>query len=157
MEAIIFWIAWGLISVWSLKTFYYSFSKEKLEGLRKAAFGINLAVLVLTFLPWLPLSLGGKSGLALTLEGNILAILFLVFLIISITLFLTRAPSNLKIASVATVINTVILFILMMQIRPGTFTLSLFDIAPIISILFLLVGDLIALLLWQQLQLKNRK
>lgn len=156
METAFFWIAWGIISFWALKAFYYSFSKEKLERLRKAALGINLSVLVLSFLPWLPPPLGGKTGLMLALEGNLLAVLFLIFLIISIVLFLTKTPSNLKIASSATVINTIILFALMMQIRPGTFTLSLFDIAPIIAFMFLLVGDVVVLLLWQQLQLKNR-
>lgn len=157
MERIVFWVAWGIISFWALKTFYYSFNKSKFEGLRKSALGVNLAVLILTFLPWLPLSLGEKSGLTLAMEGNLLAVLFLTFLIISIILFLTKNKSNLKIASIVTIINTFILFALMMQIRPGTFTLTLFDVAPIIAFLLLLVCDVAVLLLWQQLQLKSRK
>src|SRR3989344_5170089 len=157
METAFFWVAWGTISFWAIKTFYYSFSKEKLEGLRKATLGMNLAVLVLTFLPWLPPALGGKSGITFALEGNILAVLFLIFLIVSIILFLTKTPSNLKIGAFATIANTVILFTLMMQIRPGTFILSPFDIAPIIAVLFLLVGNVAVLLLWQQLQIKERE
>lgn len=157
MEIVVFWTAWGIISFWALKTFYYSFNKHKLEGLRKAAFGINLSVFTLSFLPWLPLPLGGKSGLMLAIEGNILAVLFLIFLITSIILFMTKTPLNLKIASIATIINTFIFFALMMQIRPGTFTLSLFDLAPIIAFMFLLVCDVAVLFLWQQLQLKTRK
>lgn len=157
MESIIFWVAWGLISFWSLKTFCYSFSRKKLEGLRKSALGINIAVLFLTFLPWLPLGLGGKSGFALAFEGNILAVLFFIFLIASVILFLTKAQSNLKIASILEIINTFILFALMVRIRPDTFTLLLFDIAPIIAFMFLLVCDIAVLLLWQQLQLKSRK
>lgn len=152
MERVVFWIVWGIISFWALKTFYYSFSRHKLEGLRKAAFGINLAVLILTFLPWLP---DGKTGLNIILEGNILAVLFLVFLITSILLFLTKTSSSLKIASIATIINTFTLFALMLQIRPGTFILTLFDIVPIITFVFLLVCDVTVLLLWQQLQLKK--
>lgn len=158
METVVFWIAWGIISFWALKTFYFSFSKEKLERLKKAAFGINLSVLILTFLPWLP----EKSGFILAFEGNVLAVLFFIFLVISIMLFSTASdatPNNksqslFKIASVATIANTLILFILMMQVRPKTFTLSLFDIAPIIAVLFLLVNNVMVLLLWQQLQLK---
>lgn len=157
METAFFWIAWGIISFWALKTFYYSFSKEKLERLRKAAFGINLSVLILFLLPWLPPALSGKSGIMLALEGNILAIFFLILLIISIVLFLAKSQSNLKIASIAIVVNTIILFALMIQARPGTFTLSFFDIAPIVAVILLLVGDVAVLLLWQQLQLKERK
>ena len=157
METALFWIAWGLISFWALKTFYYSFSKEKIERLRKAALGINLAVFILALLPWLPLTLGGKSGLTLALQGNFLAVLFFILLTISVLLFLTKVPSNLKIAAGATTTNTFVLFVLMYQLRPNTFILSVFDIAPIIAVMFLLVGDLVVMLLWQQLQLKLKK
>ncbi|MDP3940970.1 MAG: hypothetical protein Q8Q49_01535 [bacterium] len=157
MEAAFFWIAWGLISFWALKTFYFSFSKEKLDGLRKTALGINLAVLVLTFLPWLPQSLGGQSGLAVALEGNVLALLFLVLIVTSALIFLTKDSSLLKFAAITTIVNTFLLFILMYQLRPGTFILTPYDIVPIAAVLFLLVGDVVALLLWQQLQIKDRK
>ena len=157
METVLFWIVWGLISLWALKTFYNSFSKEKLDRLRKAAFGINLAVIILALLPWLPQTLGRESGLTLALQGNILAVLFFILLIASVLLFLTKVPSNLKIAAGATITNTFVLFVLMYQLRPGTFTLTLYDIAPIIAFMFFLVGDVAVLLLWQQLQLKERK
>ncbi|MDP3726449.1 MAG: hypothetical protein Q8R36_04610 [bacterium] len=157
METAFFWIAWGLISFWALKTFYYSFSKEKLDRLRKAAFGINLSVLALSFLPWLPPALGGGSGFSLVLQGNVLAVLFFILLIGSIILFLGKDTSLLKIAAGATITNTFVLFVLMYQLRPGTFVLTLYDIAPIIAVMFLLVGDLVVMLLWQQLQLNERK
>ena len=156
METVLFWIVWGLISLWALKTFYNSFSKEKLDRLRKAAFGINLAVIILALLPWLPQTLGRESGLTLALQGNILAVLFFILLITSVLLFLKKVPSNLKIATGATITNTFVLFVLMYQLRPGTFTLTLYDIAPIIAFMFFLVGDVAVLLLWQQLQLKER-
>ncbi len=157
METAFFWIAWGIISFWALRTFYYSFSKEKLERLRKSAFGINLAVLILTFLPWFPASLGGKSGLSLALEGNFLALLFIILLVGSSALFLLKDSILLKFGAVATIVSTFLLFIAMYQLRPGTFVLTPYDIAPIIAVLFLLVGDVAVLLLWQQLQLKTKK
>ena len=43
----------------------------------------------------------------------------------------------------------------MIQSRPGTFVLTLYDIPPIIAALSLLVGDVVVLLLWQQLELKS--
>lgn len=165
METAVFWIAWGLISFWALKTFYYSFSKEKLDRLRKAALGINFAVFILTFLPWLPDSPaggpprlgGGESGLMLALEGNLLAVLFYFFLVSSIALFLAKDASLLKLASTATFANTLLLFIIMYQLRPGTFILTFYNIAPIVAVLLLLVANVAILLLWQQLQLKEKK
>lgn len=157
METAFFWIAWGIISYWALKTFYYSFSKEKVKSLRKAVLGIHLAVLVLSFLPWLPPSLGGATGLNLALQGNIFAVLFFILLVGSSLLFLSKEVMHLKIGSIVTIINTSLLFVIMYQLRPGTFVLTMYDIAPIIAFMILLVGDVAALLLWQQLQLKERK
>lgn len=155
MPTAFFWIAWGLISFWALKTFYYSFSKEKLEKLRQAALGINVAVLILVLLPWLPPELGGKTGLNLALGRNIIAILFVILLLFSSAFLLMRDLSLLKTAAIGTIINTFLLFILMYQLRPNTFVLTLYDMAPIVAILFLLVNDVVVLLLWQQLQLKS--
>lgn len=157
MEIVFFWIVWGALSFWALRTFYYSFSKEKLERLRKAVLGINLAILVLTFLPWLPQAYDGKSGWTLAFEGNILALLFIIFTIISAMIFSFNESALLELGSFGTIANTFILFILMFQLRPGNIILTFYDIAPIVAILFLLVGDVISLLLWQQLQLKTRK
>jgi len=157
METVFFWFAWGIISFWAFKTFYYSFSKEKLERLRKSALGINLAVLVLTFLPWLPPSLGGTSGVTLALQGNTLSVLFIILLVSSIALFLAKDVLLLKLASIATFANTILLFVRMYILRPGTFTLTFYDIAPIIAVLFLLVCDVAVLLLWQQLHLKKKR
>ena len=156
MQTFFYWIVWGLVSFWTLKTFYYSFSKEKLKRLRKAALGINFAVFILSLLPWLPPELGGISGFTLVLQGNMLSVLFIILLLTSTALFLTKDSSFLKTAAIGTIVNTFILFILMYQLRPGTFILTLYDIAPIMAVLFLLVCDVIALLLWQQLQLKER-
>lgn len=157
METALFWIAWGLISFWALRTFYFTYDKGKLQKLRKTSFGISLAVLILTFLPWLPPSLGGTTGLDIALEGNILSILFVILLVVSIALFLAKDASLLRLASVAMVTNTILLFVIMYTLRPGTFALTRYDIAPIVAALFLLVGDVVVLLLWQQLQLKGRK
>lgn len=157
METAFFWIAWGIISYWALKTFYYSFSKEKVKSLRKAVLGIHLAVLILSFLPWLPPELGGKTGMALALEGNTFAVLFFILLVGSGLLFLSYEALHLKIGSTVIIINTSLLFVIMYLARPETFVLTMYDIAPIIAFMILLVGDVAVLLLWQQLQLKQHK
>src|SRR3989338_5687490 len=146
METLFFWIAWGIISVWALRTFYFSFSKEKLERLRKTSVGLTASVLVLTLLPWLPPFLGGANAVSLALGGNTLAILLFVLLIISLIFFFQKEYLFLKIAAVLTVLATLALFALMVIIRPGTFTLSLYDIAPIVAVF----------LLWQQMQLLKK-
>lgn len=157
MSTTFFWVAWAVISYWAVKTFYYSFSKDKFDRLRKSAIFINLSVFILAFLPWIPPALGGKSGIMLAWEGNIFAVLYILLIIVSIVLFFSKTPSNYKIASAATIANTFVLFFLMRQLRPGTYTVTRFDIAPIIAVLVLLVGDVVVLLLWQQLQLKSTK
>ena len=156
MEAIFFWIAWGIISIWTLRTFYYSFSKEKLEKLRKTSIGLTTSVLVLTLLPWLPLDLGGSSAVVLALEGIGAASILLVLLIVSLILFFQKEYVFLKTASVLSVIATLDLFALMVIIRPATFTLSLYDIAPIVAVLILLILDVVVLLLWKQMQFNKK-
>lgn len=155
MRAAFFWILWGIVSFLAIKGFYFSFSKEKFESLRKAALSITLSVLVLSMLPWIPPALGGKSAVSFLLEGEILAILFITLIITSIALFLRKNTTLLKIASGATFANTFILFDFMYQLRPATFTLSLYDIAPILAFLLLLVCDVVVLLLWQQIKLQK--
>ncbi|MBI2442530.1 MAG: hypothetical protein HYV40_01315 [Candidatus Levybacteria bacterium] len=156
METAFFWVAWGLISFWALKTFYYSFSKEKLERLRKTALGLTISVLTLTLLPWTSLKFGGITGLNLALEGNLLVLLFLILLIVSTVLFFAKDAEALKLASIATIANTILLFVTAYTLRPGAFMLTLYDIAPIIASLILLIADVVVLLLWQQLQLRDR-
>ena len=156
METVFFWIAWGIISVWALRTFYFSFSKEKLERLRKTSVGLTASVLVLTLLPWLPPFLGGANAVSLALGGNTLAILLFVLLIISLIFFFQKEYLFLKIAAVLTVLATLALFALMVIIRPGTFTLSLYDIASIVAVLILLTLNVAVFLLWQQMQLLKK-
>jgi len=178
METVFFWIAWGLISFWAIKTFYFSYNKEKVKRLRLAALGINLSVLVLFFLPWLPGSkeipqlVASRSGWQLFTEGYIDIALFFILLLSSIILFSTasnaatatsdgasnnKSGSLLKIASSFNIINSILIFVIMMRLMPGTFKLKLNDIAPIITALMLLIGNVVVLLLWQQLQLKEKK
>jgi len=154
--SIFFWIAWGLISIWAIKTFYFSFSKEKFEGLRKTCIGLTISVLVLSFLPWVPPELGGTSGVGLAFDGYFLAILLVVLLLIALVLFFQKEHLFLKIAAILTVLSTLVLFVFMLFLRPGTFTLSLYDIAPIVAVLILLVADIAVLLLWQQMQLQSK-
>lgn len=157
METAFFWITWGIISFWTFKTFYFSFSKEKIEQLRKTALGFHLAILILTFLPWLPPALGSASGLTLALTGNMLAILFLVLITLSTILFFTKDPFRMKVAAGMTFTNTFVLFALMYSLRSTTFSLTFYDAAPIIAILVLLICDVAVLLLWQQMQLREKK
>ena|SRR3989344_233136 len=96
METAFFWIAWGAISFWVLKTFYFSFDKNKLQKLRLTAFGIDLSVLILFFLPWLPFSLGGQSGWELIIQGNIFVIVLGILITCSLLTFLTKEKEFLK-------------------------------------------------------------
>lgn len=155
METALFWVVWGLISFLALKTFYYSFSKDKLDRLRTSALFINLSVFILAFLPWLPSALGAKSAIVIAREGNGLAIIFIILIIVPILIFYLKKEKLYTVGASAVIANTFTLFALMYQLRPGTFTLSLFDLVPIVAFMSLLVGNVVVLLLWQQLQLKQ--
>lgn len=157
METALFWIIWGIVSFWALKTFFFSFSQEKLEGLRKANIGFSFAVLILFFLPWVPLSMDGWTGFGLALQGNFLAAVFFVLLLVSLVLFFQKEYLFLKIAALLTIFLTLDLFTLMLSVRPGTFILSLYDIAPIVASLLLLCQIVAVLLLWQQMQLQSEQ
>ena len=101
--------------------------------------------------------MGGLSGLGLALGGNFLAILFFVFLLNSLVLFFRKEALFLKIGAVLTFLSTISLFILMLVLRPGTFILSPYDIAPIVAILLLLCQNVTVLLFWQQLNLQKKE
>lgn len=156
METAFFWIAWGLISFWALKTFYFSYDKEKLNKLRKTAFGIDFSVLILFFLPWLPPIQGGTTGWALIQQGNVLVITIGILVAVSTLAFLTKDRTLLKAGAVLHTTASVLFIFTMINLMPGTFTLTLQSIAPVIASLLLLIGNVVVLLLWQQLDLKNK-
>ncbi len=157
METVFFWIAWGLISFWVLKTFYFSYNKDKLQKLRLTAFGIDLSILILFFLPWLPSTQGGATGWELIQQGNMLVIILGILITGSTLTFLTKDKSLFKVGAVSHITASIFIIFTMIRLMPGTFTLTLQSIAPIVASLLLLVGNVVVLLLWQQLQLKIRK
>lgn len=145
MNTIFFWIAWGVISFWALKTYYFSYDKDKLRKLRLTVLGIDCSVLLLFFLPW-P-----------TERDNVFIALLFISIAASTLLFLTNNRMLLKVGSGLHMVTSVMFIITMMHLMPQTVTLSFQSIAPIIASLLLLVGNIVALLLWQQIQLKNSK
>ncbi|OGG07426.1 hypothetical protein A2872_02385 [Candidatus Gottesmanbacteria bacterium RIFCSPHIGHO2_01_FULL_42_12] len=157
METVLFWIAWGIISSLVLKTFYFSYSKDKLQRLRLTAFGINFSVLVLFFLPWISEPQGVLTGLGLILESNPFVTLLGGLIVISALSFLSKDKTLLKAGAVSHLSASVLFILTMMRLMPGTVTLTLELIAPIVATMILLVGNVVVLLLWQQLQLKKIK
>lgn len=157
METALFWTLWGIISFLALKTFYFSYDKEKIRKLRQAAFGINLAVLILFFLPWLPLPRGVLSGWEIVWQGDPMIILLPVLIAVSTFSFLTKNHSLLKTGAVLNIAASVLFIAAMMRLMPGTFKLTVYSVAPIIASMLLLVNNVVVLLLWHQLQLKTKK
>lgn len=157
METVFFWITWGLISFWVIKTFYLSYDKNKLNNLRKTAFGVNLSVLILFFLPWPPQLQGGLTGWELILQGNMLVILLGILIVFSTLAFLAKDKMFLKAGSISHITASVLLILIMINVMPGTFLLTFQSIAPILASMLLLAGDVVVLLLWQQLQLKRKR
>lgn len=155
MKIIFFWTAWFLISFWVLKTFYFSASQEKIKRLRLAAFGIDLMVLILFFLPWLTAT--GQSGWELMLAKEGLVILvFGIILLSAVLVLFSSSPAN-RTGAVLQGGVAVLFIAMMIKLMPGTVVLSMRHIAPILAALLLLINFVVVLLLWQQLQLKERK
>lgn len=155
-EPIFFWVTWALISSWVLKNFYFTFDDKKIDKLRKTVFGIDLSVLVLFFLPWLDMNSRGISGWELIMNGNFLVFVLFILIMASAVIFLTKEHELLKIGASSHVIASVLFIVTMVRLMPETFILTINSIAPIIASLLLLVGNVIVLLLWQQLQLKEK-
>lgn len=157
METAFFWIAWGIASIWALKSFYFSYSKRKLERLYTTAFAIELAVLMLFFVPWLPVSLGNLSGWELILQGDIFMVLLGFLIIGSALAFVTKDNALLKLGAISHVTASILFILIMIRLMPGSYPLTLRSTPPILASLLLLVGNAVILLLWQQLDLKQKK
>lgn len=154
---IIFWILWFIISSWTIKTFYFSYQKKKLEGLRLAILSIDLSVLILFFLPWLPYSLGGKTAFQLIQEKNWSVVLFFLMLIISAVLFSTKKAKLFLFATCLHVASSIFIIVIMIWLTRGTYLITIREVAPVVAALLLLIGNVTALLLLHQLQLKEKK
>lgn len=157
METILFWIIWGVVSFWALKNFYFSYNKRKVDALRKASLGLDLSVLFLFLFIWQPAASGGKTGLSLLLTGNMKIIILFLLIILSIFLFTTSDKLLLKAGVLLQITASIFIFVAMISLMPDTFVLRFSYVAPIIAALLLLTGDVSSLLLWQQLELKERK
>ena len=151
METVFFWIAFPLISFWALKTFYFSRDPLKLNNLRKTAFWIDYIVLVLFFLPWLPQAQGRTTGWELIRQGNTAVLALGVLIAGSMLTFFTKNKVLLRAGSIAHIASSILFIAVMIHLMPGTVVLDLGSIAAIIASLLLLSGNVVVLLLWQQL------
>ena len=151
METVFFWIAFPLISFWTLKTFYFSRDPLKLNNLRKTAFWIDYIVLVLFFLPWSPQAQGRTTGWELIRQGNAAVLLLGVLIAGSLLALFTKNKSLLKAGIIAHIISSILFIAVMINLMLGTVVLDLGSIAAVIASLLLLSGNVVVLLLWQQL------
>ena len=156
IETVIFWILWAVASGWALRTFFFSYAEEKLQRLRRTAFLVDLSVLTLFLLPWTPASQGALSGRDILLSGRAdIALLFLLLLISTLIFALGRSGGTMKLGAVCHMAASVLLIAVMIRLMPGTFVLTWHSIAPIIASLMLLAGNVVVLLLWQQIALRE--
>ncbi|MBI1918978.1 hypothetical protein HYS29_00100 [Candidatus Microgenomates bacterium] len=156
METTFFWIVWIIIASWLLRTFYFSYKKNKAEQLWLVSLGINFLVFLLFFLPWMPKELGGKTGWELFSSGNLFVTIMLLLLALTEALLITKQDNLIKLATLTHVSNSVVFIFGMTRILPGTFTLQASGLAAIIAALLLLVGNVTMLFLHQQLELKRK-
>ena len=150
-KTLFFWIPWFLISFFVLRTFYANYKATYVRALRLTALGINVLVLALFFFPWLPES--GTTGWQILTEWNLGVIGMFILLLAAASTFLASRPIVIKTGAVLQIIAGISFIAVMAGLLPGTTTLTLLYIAPIIASLLLLVNIVVVLLLWHQLQL----
>lgn len=154
METFLFWILWFLISLIILKTFYTRHKAAYVLALRRAVIGIDILALFLFFFPWIP---GTEiTGWNIAMDKNLLVAIILVLLAGSFFLLLASRPLFLKIGAIFQSTAGVLFIIAMIQVFPGTVTISLRHVAPIIASMLLLINIVIVLVLWQQLQIQEK-
>ena len=99
----------------------------------------------------------GQEAWELIQQGNLSVVLLAILVFFSTLVFLTKKKSLLKGGAVSHMTASVLFILTMIRLMPGTFTLTFQIISPIIASLILLIGNVVVLLLWQQLQLKTKK
>lgn len=157
METFLFWIFWGLASMWVLRRFYFVQSAVIADRLRIAALIIETGILGLFFFPFMPAVRGSFTGWDLALQGNAGIIVFLALVATSTAFLLMKKRALLKAGAGLHILNTIIFFAAMMVIFPETITLTFHDVAPIIIALLMLINTVVVLLLLQQLQKQKRR
>ena len=154
MKTLLFWIPWSVLSFIILGTFYAKYKTAYVRALKIGAFGVNVLVLFLFFFPWIPES--GATGLGLLRGGNYWAWIIFGLLCSASVLYCVPRTSLLKTGALMQCLGAVLMIVAMTQLVPGTVTLSFRFIAPIVASLLLLINSVIALVLWHQLQLKDK-
>lgn len=152
--ALLFWVPWFLISFFVLRTFYANYKVAYVKALRLAALGINVLTLFLFFFPWIPNM--GSTGWQMLLIGNYWVIAMFALLTVTACLFLASKPHILKAGAILQIIAGILFIIIMIDLMPKTYILTLRFVAPILASLLLLVNIVVVLVLWHQLQLKEK-
>lgn len=155
-STIVFWAAWGVISALVLGRFYFSYQAKAMQAMRWSAAFLEILLLALLFLPWLPTAVGGASGFELMMGGRADIIVYTLLLVIAAVIFFGNFLRLIPTAAIIHLFTSVYIFFVMIRLLPGTFTLELRSVAPIISALLLLVGNVVVLMLWQQWQLRRK-
>ena len=87
---------------------------------------------------------------------GLVILVFGAVLLSAVLLFLSSSAAN-KAGAGLEGASAMLFIIMMVRLSPGTFALNANSIAPIIASLLLIINFVVVLLLWQQLQLKERK
>mgnify|MGYP001558579706 CR=1 FL=1 len=154
-QTVFFWLSFGLLAPMILANFYYHKGKKRRNQLRLASMVFQLVAFVLLFFPWVETEGVVKSGFSLTMAGNWGLIAYLAALLFSLVLIVSLESKHNILGAKVALVNSVWLFVIMLRLFPETKRLSSTDIAPIVSVLLMLVNNVAVLLLWHQLQKKK--
>jgi len=146
----LFWILFIPLTVWVLK-FYRSKNSSLIKKLWLISLLIQAVLIPLFFLPWIPVAQGGQSGFQLAVGGDWWVAFYIFLAVLSLGLSLSSKTPLLKAGAGVHVANSIYLMAVLVKLFPESIKLSWTDVAPVISVMALLIGNVAVLLLWNEL------
>jgi len=128
-----------------------------MKRLRYTVLATEIVALALFYFSWIPKFISGDTGFQLVAAGNADVIIVLGLIAGAILLFLFNTSRSIRVGAISHIAASVIFMGALLRLLPESYPLRFDESAPILIILLLLAGNVAALLLWHQFQVREGK